>query len=236
MDLPLGGWLASASAWMESQGELGDQSRQEILDPCLDQILGQVEGLAILDVGCGEGRYAAMLASKGATVTGIDPVGVFIKRASSRCPTGTFVQGFAEAVPFESQSFDLVLSYLSIIDIPDYVKAISEMARVVRPKGRVILVTVSNMASATDGWVKDEAGIKLYRSIDRYMDEFALDLSWNGIRIANYHRPLSAILKAFFDTGLKMTGFYEPLPQPDSPCYQDEFRVPTFQVMQFEHS
>ena len=227
------GWEASASAWINSQGESGDCSRRDILDPCLKKVLGDVSGLQILDVGCGEGRYARKLAAKGALVTGIDPTGSFITRARELDPRGTYIQTGAESLPLPDKTFDITISYLSIVDIPDYRSAIREMARVTKPNGRIVVATVSNVASTTDQWVRDAGGAKLYRTVDRYMDEFELDLDWQEIRIVNYHRPLSAILGVFFESGLVMDNFLEPLPSPDSKDYIDERRVPTFQVMTF---
>ncbi len=233
MDPALGGWDVSAEAWIAAQGESGDPSRRVILDPCLDQLLTDVGGLSILDVGCGEGRYARKLAARGALVTGVDPVQAFIDVARERLPSGTFVTGFGETLPLQDASFDVVLSYLSIVDMPDYVSAIKEMARVLKPGGRIVIATVSNVASTTEGWVKDASGARLYRTVDRYMEEFAMDLAWSGLTVVNFHRPLSHILEAFFACGPVMDGFIEPLPPTDDPWYVDEFRVPTFQVMTF---
>ena len=54
----LGGWRTSAQAWIDSQTEEGDESRRDILDPALVGILGDVRGLRVLDLGCGEGPRA----------------------------------------------------------------------------------------------------------------------------------------------------------------------------------
>jgi 2-polyprenyl-3-methyl-5-hydroxy-6-metoxy-1,4-benzoquinol methylase len=228
-----GGWVASAQAWIDSQGELGDASRREILDPALETILGDVAGITVLDVGCGDGRYARLLASRGALVTGIDPVPAFVDRAATLDPRGTYLCGMGEALPFENASFDIVLSYLTIIDIPDYRRAIVEMCRVVKPEGRIVVATISNIASPSAGWETDSAGRKLYRAVDRYMQSFAMNLEWKGIRIVNYHRPLSALIEPFLKANMVLDGFYEPLPAPDSPWYADEYRAPNFQIMTF---
>lgn len=229
----LGGWRSSAQAWIASQSEEGDRSRREILDPALANLLGDVSNLTILDVGCGEGRYSRRLASQGATVTGLDPVDTFIEHARERDAVSRYLVASAEAMPLESESFDVVLSYLTIIDIPDYRAAIAEMCRVMKPSGSVLMATISNVASTSFGWIKDENGRKLYRPVDRYMEDFYLDLEWSDIRVRNYHRPLSALLQPFFSAGLVLTDFLEPLPDPSSDWFVEESRAPTFQIMRF---
>jgi SAM-dependent methyltransferase len=230
----IGGWQASALGWIEGQGEEGDASRREILDPCLDTLMfPSVKDKKVLDVGCGEGRYCRKLARQGAIVTGIDPVDLFIERAKTLHPEGDYRIGFGEALPFENLEFDIVLSYLALVDIPDYKSAIDEMSRVLRPGGSVFYVTVSNMASTSDGWVKDSEGNRLYRTVDRYMEDFSMHLNWL-CGITNYHRPLSAILDRFFKNGLVMDSFHEPLPPKTSSWYREEFRCPTFQIMRFK--
>jgi SAM-dependent methyltransferase len=233
VDLSIGGWKESAAAWIVLQSEAGDESRREILDPCLEYVIGDIAGQAALDVDCGEGRYSRRMAAKGAKVTGIDPVKEFIEHARALHPEGSYLLASGESLPLPSETFDLTLSYLTLIDIPGYRAAIREMARVTKGDGRIVIVTVSNMASVSDGWIKDAEGKKLFRAVDRYMEEFELDLSWAGLRIINYHRPMSAILGAFFESGLVMDGFWEPLPPVESANYESEFRVPNFQVMSF---
>lgn len=223
-------WVQSAAAWIADQGTQGDWSRQAILDPALEQILSDQQGKAILDLGCGEGRYSRILQGNGAVVTGIDPVPQFITRARSLDSVSTYVEGRAEELPFEDSSFDMVLSYLSIVDIADLRAASQEIARVIRDQGELIIVSISNVASTTPSWVKDSNGNKAFRKVDRYMEHFAMDLEWRDIRIRNFHRPLSYILGLFLNQGFVLTQFVEPLPSPSDPNYKDECRVPTFQI------
>lgn len=224
-------WIESACAWIANQGTDGDWSRRAVLDPALEPILEEIKGQAVLDLGCGEGRYSRRLKDKGAIVTGIDPVPKFIELARSRDSESRYVEGIAESLPFADGSFDIVLSYLSIIDIADLEAAASEITRVLRENGKPIIVTISNLASTTEGWIKDYNGHKIYRRVDRYMEEFAIDVEWRDIKIRNYHRPLSYTLGLFLDQGFVLTRFVEPLPDPSDPNYKDEHRVPTFQIL-----
>lgn len=231
---PVRKWEASAPAWIALQAEGGDYSRRAILDPPMLELLGCVQGRRILDLGCGEGRFARMLSRAGAQVTGIDPVAEFIRHADTQNCGAEFIVAEAAAIPSASGSFDDVVSYLTLVDIEDLEPAADEIARVLKPGGRFLAATISNLASPSDGWVKDADGNRLHRPVDRYMECFAIDLAWSGLQIVNYHRPLSHVLGVFLRRGLALTAFLEPLPPINDPGYADEARCPTFQIYQFQ--
>lgn len=223
-------WRVSARAWITDQGELGDWSRRAVLDPALEKILPDVRGKMVLDLGCGEGRYSRVLRDKGAHVVGIDPVPEFVDQARRRDAKSTYIEAVAEQIPLGDETFDMVLSYLSLVDIPDLASASREICRLLKPHGELIIVNISNLASATEGWVKDEQGRKTHRTVDRYMEHFSLDIEWRNIQVRNFHRPLSYILGLFLDNGFVLTKFVEPLPMSTDPNYPDEFRAPNFQI------
>jgi 2-polyprenyl-3-methyl-5-hydroxy-6-metoxy-1,4-benzoquinol methylase len=67
-----GGWGSSAEAWIELAPEHATQKL--LLDPVMLTEADDVSGLRILDLGCGEGRFSRLLAARGATTVGIDPI------------------------------------------------------------------------------------------------------------------------------------------------------------------
>ena len=221
---------------MRGQGEKGDQSREIILDPALERLwddlygMNGMAGLRIADIGCGEGRYSRYLSGKGASVLGIDPVEEFINQALTRHPEGNYRVGFGESLPLEDDSIDLALCYLSLLDIEDQDAVISEIRRVVKAGGRCVVVAISNMCSSTEGWVKDSDGNRLYRPVDEYMVRKSMRLSWKGIEIVNFHRPLSETLTTFFKIGFVLDRFIEPLPPENHPWRAEEIRAPNFQI------
>ncbi len=223
-------WQKSAQTWINHQGQSGDYARRVVLDPALEEILPNLEGKTVLDLGCGEGRYSRTLKSKGAIVTAIDPVAEFISHAKLLDPESTYIESFAESIPLPDNSFDLILSYLTIIDIDDMEATSKEIIRLLKPNGQLIIVTLSNMASCTDGWYKDENGKKLFRTVDRYMEHFSMNLAWSGLEITNYHRPLSYVLGLFLNHSFVLTKLIEPLPPKEDDYYSEEFRCPTFQI------
>ncbi len=95
-----------------------------------------------LDVGCGTGVLAQRLAQRGFAMTGIDPSEGMLEIMRRRTDQVAGVQGSATALPFEADSFDLVLTVAVMHHIadPDDVRAsIAEMLRVVRPGGTVLI-------------------------------------------------------------------------------------------------
>ena len=222
------GWEASASAWIADMGEAGaDFSRRFVLDAPMLARVALVSPTRALDVGCGEGRFCRMLRARGWDVTGLDPTRALLDEARRRDPDSAYVEGVAEALPFADAAFDLVVSYLSLIDIPDFRAAIAEMARVLAPGGRLLVANLNGFASAGDGlgWITDETGRRRCFAMDRYLEERASWIEWRGIRILNHHRPLGVYLQAFLGEGLSLAHFDEPAPAPDAPTERaDSYR------------
>jgi SAM-dependent methyltransferase len=231
------GWQSSAAAWIAEMGELGDFGRRYVLDPVM--LPRAVAGAPrnALDVGCGEGRFCRMLKSQGVDSVGIDPTPALIAAARARDAGGPYLKASAERLPFRDETFDLVVSYLSLIDIPDLQAAIGEMARVLRPGGAMLIANLTsfNTARGDLGWIKDRSGQRLYYPIDHYLEERATWIEYRGIRVVSHHRPLSTYLRALLGAGLVLTYFDEPLPTPNAPASRARgyARVPWFLVMEW---
>lgn len=97
----------------------GDWARQHVLDPVMLGRLTHRAYRSALEVGCGEGRFCRMLKASGITAIGIDPTSALVEEARRRDAAGDYGLGNAESLPFEAGSFDLVVSYLTLIDIAD---------------------------------------------------------------------------------------------------------------------
>ncbi|HYY74462.1 MAG TPA: methyltransferase domain-containing protein [Solirubrobacterales bacterium] len=96
----------------------------------------------VLDVGCGTGAIAARLASAGYEVVGLDPSQGMLDVMRDRAPEVRAVHGSATEMPLDDGEFDLSLAVATMHHIarPDAVRrALSEMVRVVRPGGRILV-------------------------------------------------------------------------------------------------
>ena len=107
--------------------------------------LGRAPGRSVLDVGAGSGGAALMLAKCGMRVSAIDASANMIDRVRARfavqnLPIDAQVMD-GQALGFDDATFAAALSVFGVILFPDAVKGLSEMRRVVRPGGRVAVVT-----------------------------------------------------------------------------------------------
>ena len=147
------------------------------------------------------------------------------------------MRGSAEILPFADASFDLVISYITLVDIVDFRAAIAESARVLRPSGRMIAANLGFITAST-GWQRDDDGNRLYHRVDRYAEEFSQVFEWENIRITNWHRPLSSYMTAYLEAGLELRAFLEPVPEDQSlridPYFEDWFRVQLCNVMTWQ--
>ena len=106
-------------------------------------LLGAVDGADVLDIGCGPGIYARDLALRGARVTAMDSAPAMLAAAEAEAHAAgvdvAVAAGDASAVPFADASFDAVVLVQVIEYVPDAVGALREIARVLRPGGRVLV-------------------------------------------------------------------------------------------------
>jgi len=108
-------------------------------------LLGHVRaGERVLDVGCGDGRFAAELVRAGAHVVGVDVAARALRRAE-RIPRAAAVDlrlvAAEEPLPLSDASFDVVWAGEVIEHIVDTAAWLSELRRVLRSQGRLLLTT-----------------------------------------------------------------------------------------------
>jgi SAM-dependent methyltransferase len=117
----------------------------------------------VLDVACGTGNAALRAAKAGADVVGLDLTPELLETGRELAEQAglqvTWVQGDAEELPFEDESFDVVLSTFGCIFAPRHRVVAGELARVLRPGGRV----------AVTAWAPDGAMGEFFRTVGGYL-------------------------------------------------------------------
>lgn len=106
-------------------------------------LLGEVESEdRVLDLGCGDGAFAVEAARVGASVVGADVAQAALERARSRFPELELRLVPSEGpLPFEDGQFDLVWASEAIEHVADTARWLSEVRRVLRPRGRLMVTT-----------------------------------------------------------------------------------------------
>ncbi len=96
-----------------------------------------------LDIGCGTGNYTIALANKGADLTGVEPSASMLDIARKHKGNLKWLQGYAEQIPADDNSFDGVIATLTIHHWRNLNLALKEINRVIKPGGTVVFFTAT---------------------------------------------------------------------------------------------
>uniref|UniRef100_A0AAU3IAF3 Methyltransferase domain-containing protein n=1 Tax=Streptomyces sp. NBC_01393 TaxID=2903851 RepID=A0AAU3IAF3_9ACTN len=121
--------------------QIRDRIHQSLVDWVGEQ---GVRPQNVLDVGCGTGALLRRVGIRfpNAELTGVDVSPSMVETARAKVPEGlpvTFVHGAAEQLPFEDESFDLVVSTICFHHWRSRNEGLAEIQRVLKPGGRVFI-------------------------------------------------------------------------------------------------
>lgn len=113
------------------------EAATRLFAPALLEAAGIRKDMELLEVACGTGFVAALAASRGAVVTGIDFSAGMVAEAARRHPSLSFREADAEDLPFPDSAFDGVVINFGVHHFPFPQRALSEAYRVLRAGGRL---------------------------------------------------------------------------------------------------
>jgi SAM-dependent methyltransferase len=199
--------------------------------PALRALVGDVEGLRVLDAGCAAGSHAEWLAEQGASlVVALDHSTKMVELARRRLGDTAEVHEADLSRPLsflENGSFDLVISSLALDDVRDWRAPMGEFRRVLAPGGRLVMSVEHPMTT----WEMFGAG--------SYFDVQVVEWPWRAIGAELpgrfYRRPLSAI-DAIAGEGFLIERMVEPRPLPqlaerDPEEFEELTRRPSFLLL-----
>ncbi len=211
---------------------------QVMEEPALRRELGDVAGLRILDLGCGDAAIAASLLDAGAIgYRGIDSSAAMVDIARKRL-AGRAAQieaGAIESISAPAGSADLIISRLALHYVDDIDSVLHSCVRALTPGGRLVITVVHPILTSAehDG---SPGGPRTSWLVDDYFRPGRRVRSWLGSSVTWYHRTVETYLTALLSAGFVVTAVRECPPQQelfegDDTEFQRRQRVPMFLLL-----
>lgn len=164
----------------------------DVEEPVVKSLLQKFPPGRVLDAACGTGRYSGYLHKLGHEVLGVDLSPAMLQHAKTRNPKIKFIKSNLKALPLDNNNFDLVICALALTHFSDINQVLTELFRVVRPGGHIIISDIHPWLVALGGQAEfhDKAGKRGY--------------------IRNYIHWHSIYFQAFNRIGLKVLECLEP--------------------------
>jgi ubiquinone/menaquinone biosynthesis C-methylase UbiE len=174
------------------------------------QVLGDVAGKDVLELGCGGAQWSVALARRGARVTGLDLSEEQIRHAEELARregvSVSLVCGSAEEAPFEDRSFDVVFCDHGAMTFADPRRTVPEVARLLRPGGLFAFNAASPIMEIAYDLATGGVGERLVR------DYFTLDAVEEEDGAVSFVLPYGAWIKLFRGAGLAVEDLIEIKP------------------------
>lgn len=229
---------ATAQGYIKWLGSEDGQTQKEILGSAIKTTL-PAGNQTVLDAACGSGWFTASLSQLGHNTQGCDESEALIKYAQSTYPHISFKQcSLEEPLPYPDGHFDTTILNMAIQDLNDPQKALSNLTKVIKPGGALI-ITIPNPAYAypVGVWKRGIIGRLLDRKPTLKLrpeptEEYKMNkskLSWS-----NYWRPFKFYTNALPNVGFKILETRELKSDRDSDHFSlryQLYRYPLFLLL-----
>jgi SAM-dependent methyltransferase len=177
------------------------------------QVLGEVAGREILELGCGAAQWSIALAGRGAHPVGLDLSERQLEHARRLMAEAgvdfPLIHASAEAVPLPDASFDIVFCDFGAMTFADPYRTVPEAARLLRPGGLFAFSHESPIATICWPLDADEVGDRLV------VDYFGLHAIDDGVHVS-FQLPFGEWIRLFRASGFTIEDCLEPRPGPEA--------------------
>jgi ubiquinone/menaquinone biosynthesis C-methylase UbiE len=206
--------------WYDSYLKGEDTYQAQVVAPNLLRMLAPEKGERILDIACGQGYFAKLIAHTGATVVGIDQSTALIAKAKEQATAHEeyIVSDAQKLSELTLKSVDAAFTVLALENIKNIQSVFDGAYGLLKKNGRMVLVLLHpafRIPQHSDWAYDNKKGIQ-YRTIEKYMSEVAISIELNPHNkpgkkeiTTTFHRPLQWYTKALKKSGFVITGIEE---------------------------
>jgi SAM-dependent methyltransferase len=201
-------WEAKArewAAWTRTPGH--DVYFSQLNWPAFARLLPR-DARKTLDVGCGEGRVGRELARLGHRVTGVDSSPTLAALATEAGGYERVVCASAARLPLQHDSFDLAVSFMSLMNMDDPGSVVREVTRVLRPQA-IFCVAIIHPLNRGESAAEDY--FRIHRT-PRPIERDGLRMNFEDVQ-----RPLECYAGALTEAGFVIEELREPQADSDGP-------------------
>lgn len=208
--------------------------------PALRELLPDLSGKTVLDLGCGYGWHCRYVREKGAQlVVGVDLSEKMLERAEELTDDDaiTYRRLAIEDIDFPAGQFDVVLSSLAIHYVEHFDDLCHKVHHCLTEGGKFILSVEHPMftSRAEQDWHYGSQGERLHWPVDNYQDEGLRQARFLETDVVKYHRTVATYMNALINAGFVINKVSEPQPTQEAldkyPEMRDETRRPIFLLL-----
>jgi ubiquinone/menaquinone biosynthesis C-methylase UbiE len=186
--------------------------------PAILNLLGDLRGKSLIDIGCGPGAYSVEFAKRGADVLGVDISQRMLDKAGDNAETANVKLALqkvdAHSLPYTDESFDVAVLILTILNT----KMVEEAVRVLKPGGLLLFSDTHPIIESKGRWEGNDIGaariVEDYFSQDKR--EWRIKLGPERTVTTKYYaRTIEQCVDMIADAGFKILRIVEPKPGKD---------------------
>ncbi|WP_066190310.1 class I SAM-dependent methyltransferase [Gracilibacillus timonensis] len=207
------------------------------------EMLPDLQGKAVLDLGCGFGWHCRYVKEQGAqSVIGVDISENMIIQAQAMTddPEIFYIKAPLEEVSFDDEQFDVVFSSLAFHYVEDFSAICRQVYPYLKPGGMFVFSVEHPIftARAEQDWHNDEEGNHLHWPVDHYHTEGLRETNFLADNVQKYHRTVASYMNDVIQAGFRIQEVEESTPSAEAleeiPEMKDELRRPMFLMIAAE--
>lgn len=222
--------------------ERSDSPNDTLEKPIIMELIGDVHGADVLDLGCGDGRFGVELLAAGCqSYTGVEASNRMVEKGEQRLKEagGILHHATIESWPYPTSAYDLVVSRLALHYLADLQQTFEQVHKALKPGGLFVFSVEHPVISSCDRAIR-ETGIRQAWIVDDYFDEGERNVAWMNSEVIKYHRTIENYFLGLQKAQFMIESLRESAPQKenfnDDALYARRKRIPLFLLLKARRS